>query len=121
MFPSRMYKQLWWRTRSVICAPRCERVKQISASVVLAVDTRLLWRAGGLSEAGGIKRYVDNTRGPQPVGLDGILRGVSVFMNKQVITVGHSPDPDDAFMFHALAHDKIDTGPFTFTHELQDI
>ena len=27
----------------------------------------------------------------------------------QVITVGHSPDPDDAFMFYALAHDKIDT------------
>jgi 1,4-dihydroxy-6-naphthoate synthase len=42
-------------------------------------------------------------------------------MSKKVITVGHSPDPDDAFMFHALAHDKIDTGPFTFKHELQDI
>jgi 1,4-dihydroxy-6-naphthoate synthase len=42
-------------------------------------------------------------------------------MTKQIITVGHSPDPDDAFMFHALAHDKIDTGPFTFRHELQDI
>src|SRR5438105_1783529 len=42
-------------------------------------------------------------------------------MSKRVITVGHSPDPDDAFMFHALAHDKIDTGPFTFRHELQDI
>src|SRR3984893_3060992 len=42
-------------------------------------------------------------------------------MSKRVITVGHSPDPDDAFMFHALAHDKIDTGPFTFKHELQDI
>src|SRR5438552_3835899 len=42
-------------------------------------------------------------------------------MNKRIITVGHSPDPDDAFMFHALAHDKIDTGPFTFRHELQDI
>src|SRR6266478_9203173 len=42
-------------------------------------------------------------------------------MTKRIITVGHSPDPDDAFMFHALAHDKIDTGPFTFKHELQDI
>jgi 1,4-dihydroxy-6-naphthoate synthase len=42
-------------------------------------------------------------------------------MHKQVITVGHSPDPDDAFMFHALAHDKIDTGRFAFKHELQDI
>jgi 1,4-dihydroxy-6-naphthoate synthase len=40
---------------------------------------------------------------------------------QQTITVGHSPDPDDAFMFYALAHDKIDTGPFRFRHELQDI
>src|SRR5712692_9452534 len=37
------------------------------------------------------------------------------------ITVGHSPDPDDAFMFYALAHNKIDTGRFRFRHELQDI
>lgn len=40
---------------------------------------------------------------------------------KQLIRVGHSPDPDDAFMFHALANDKIDTGPFRFEHELVDI
>src|SRR2546421_1400556 len=39
----------------------------------------------------------------------------------RTITVGHSPDPDDAFMFYALAHDKIDTRPFRFRHELQDI
>ncbi len=25
---------------------------------------------------------------------------------KQLIRVGHSPDPDDAFMFHALANDR---------------
>lgn len=42
-------------------------------------------------------------------------------MTKQLITVGHSPDPDDAFMFYALAHNKIDTGDLTFRHELQDI
>jgi 1,4-dihydroxy-6-naphthoate synthase len=42
-------------------------------------------------------------------------------MSKRVITVGHSPDPDDAFMFYALAHDKIDTGDLAFRHELQDI
>src|SRR4051794_30465394 len=42
-------------------------------------------------------------------------------MTKQMITVGHSPDPDDAFMFYALAHDKIDTGDLAFRHELQDI
>jgi 1,4-dihydroxy-6-naphthoate synthase len=40
---------------------------------------------------------------------------------KQLIRVGHSPDPDDAFMFHALANHKIDAGPYRFTHELQDI
>jgi 1,4-dihydroxy-6-naphthoate synthase len=42
-------------------------------------------------------------------------------MSKRLITVGHSPDPDDAFMFYALAHDKIDTGDLHFRHELQDI
>jgi 1,4-dihydroxy-6-naphthoate synthase len=38
-----------------------------------------------------------------------------------LIRVGHSPDPDDAFMFHALANDKIPTGDLRFVHELQDI
>src|SRR5438552_3443324 len=42
-------------------------------------------------------------------------------MTKRLITVGHSPDPDDAFMFYALAHDKLDTGELAFRHELQDI
>ena len=42
-------------------------------------------------------------------------------MTKRIINVGHSPDPDDAFMFYALAHDKIDTGDFAFRHQLQDI
>ncbi len=40
---------------------------------------------------------------------------------KQLIRVGHSPDPDDAFMFYALAKHKIDTGDFEFQHELVDI
>jgi 1,4-dihydroxy-6-naphthoate synthase len=40
---------------------------------------------------------------------------------KTAIHVGHSSDPDDAFMFHALANGKIDTGRYEFTHELQDI
>src|SRR5687767_13094581 len=40
---------------------------------------------------------------------------------KQLIRVGHSPDPDDAFMFYALAKDKIDTGNYRFEHELVDI
>jgi len=42
-------------------------------------------------------------------------------MTQQTIRVGHSPDPDDAFMFHALANDKIATGGLKFVHELQDI
>jgi len=42
-------------------------------------------------------------------------------MTKRLITVGHSPDPDDAFMFYALAHGKLDTGDLVFRHELVDI
>jgi 1,4-dihydroxy-6-naphthoate synthase len=42
-------------------------------------------------------------------------------ITKTVIHVGHSPDPDDAFMFHALANGKFDTGPYIFRHTLQDI
>ncbi len=40
---------------------------------------------------------------------------------QQLIRVGHSPDPDDAFMFHALANDRIGTGEYRFEHELVDI
>ena len=39
----------------------------------------------------------------------------------QTITLAHSPDSDDAFMFYALATNKLDTGPFEFEHVLQDI
>ncbi len=38
-----------------------------------------------------------------------------------LIRVGHSPDPDDAFMFYALAKGKIATGRYRFEHELVDI
>jgi 1,4-dihydroxy-6-naphthoate synthase len=37
------------------------------------------------------------------------------------IHVAHSPDSDDAFMFYALATDKIDTEGLRYVHELQDI
>src|SRR5712664_821722 len=40
---------------------------------------------------------------------------------KQTITVAHSPDSDDAFMFYALATNKLDTGNIQFEHVLQDI
>jgi len=39
----------------------------------------------------------------------------------RTLTLGHSPDPDDAFMFYALAADKIPTGRWRFEHILQDI
>lgn len=39
----------------------------------------------------------------------------------RTLTLGHSPDPDDAFMFWALANDRIDTGGLAFEHVLQDI
>jgi 1,4-dihydroxy-6-naphthoate synthase len=37
------------------------------------------------------------------------------------ITLGHSPDPDDAFMFYGLAKGMISSGQFEFEHILQDI
>jgi 1,4-dihydroxy-6-naphthoate synthase len=37
------------------------------------------------------------------------------------ITVCHSPDSDDAFMFYALATGKVDTDDIEYTHELRDI
>src|SRR2546422_3316907 len=40
---------------------------------------------------------------------------------KQTITVAHSPDSDDAFMFYGLATNKLDTGDIQFEHVLQDI
>src|SRR3990167_2303534 len=40
---------------------------------------------------------------------------------KAKIRVGHSPDPDDAFMFYAIAHDKIKTDGITFSHVIEDI
>jgi len=42
-------------------------------------------------------------------------------MSKKILTVGHSPDPDDAFMFYALAHNRIDTGDYEFRHHIEDI
>jgi 1,4-dihydroxy-6-naphthoate synthase len=37
------------------------------------------------------------------------------------IQIAHSPDSDDAFMFYALAKNKLQTGNFSFKHTLQDI
>src|SRR2546425_10378971 len=42
-------------------------------------------------------------------------------MENRSLTLGHSPDPDDAFMFYALAKELIPTHGFRFQHVLQDI
>ncbi len=42
-------------------------------------------------------------------------------MSKKTIHLAHSPDSDDAFMFYALAQEKLDTGAYEFVHILKDI
>ncbi len=39
----------------------------------------------------------------------------------KTITLAHSPDSDDAFMFYALATNKLETGDLEFEHVLKDI
>jgi 1,4-dihydroxy-6-naphthoate synthase len=46
---------------------------------------------------------------------------MSTITATRTISVAHSPDSDDAFMFYALATNKLDTGNLTFTHVLKDI
>ncbi|HEV2840193.1 MAG TPA: MqnA/MqnD/SBP family protein [Chthoniobacterales bacterium] len=42
-------------------------------------------------------------------------------LEPNVFTLGHSPDPDDAFMFYAMAENKIDLRGYRFEHQLEDI
>ena len=42
-------------------------------------------------------------------------------MAAREITIGHSPDPDDAFMFYGLTRGKIDTDGFVFKEVVEDI
>ncbi len=42
-------------------------------------------------------------------------------MQQITLTLGHSPDPDDAFMFYALAKGLIPTHGYRFEHIMQDI
>lgn len=39
----------------------------------------------------------------------------------RVVRVGHSPDPDDAFMFHGLASEAVESDEFQIEQVLQDI
>ena len=41
--------------------------------------------------------------------------------DRTTITLAHSPDSDDAFMFYGLATSKLDTGSLNFQHLLKDI
>ena len=42
-------------------------------------------------------------------------------MTRRTLTLGHSPDPDDAFMFYGLAGGRVDSGRWAFKHVLEDI
>jgi 1,4-dihydroxy-6-naphthoate synthase len=46
---------------------------------------------------------------------------MSTLTETRTISVAHSPDSDDAFMFYGLATNKLDTGNLNFTHVLKDI
>ena len=37
------------------------------------------------------------------------------------ITLGHTPDADDAFMFYGLASENIESNEFRITHVIEDI
>jgi 1,4-dihydroxy-6-naphthoate synthase len=42
-------------------------------------------------------------------------------MKDRRVRIGHSPDPDDAFMYYAIAKGKVDTGGFAVEQVLEDI
>src|ERR1041384_8099862 len=46
---------------------------------------------------------------------------MSAVKSLQLITLGHSPDPDDAFMFYAMAENRINLRGYRFDQQLQDI
>jgi 1,4-dihydroxy-6-naphthoate synthase len=49
------------------------------------------------------------------------MSSTSAETQTRTITVAHSPDSDDAFMFYGLATNKLDTGNLRFSHVLEDI
>jgi 1,4-dihydroxy-6-naphthoate synthase len=42
-------------------------------------------------------------------------------MSSQILSIGHSPDPDDAFMFYGLASGRVPTPGYAFVQVLEDI
>lgn len=66
---------------------------------------------GGRREAGGgARRETEDCR-----------NRIGRVASDDAITVAHSPDSDDAFMFYALAEGLVDTEGLSFSHELADI
>ena len=51
----------------------------------------------------------------------GFRRSVRSLNGMLTLTLGHSPDPDDAFMFYGLARELIPSPGLRFKHILQDI
>lgn len=51
----------------------------------------------------------------------GIIRRHAAAGGELTLRLGHSPDPDDAFMFYPLAAEKLDTGELRFEQVLKDI
>jgi 1,4-dihydroxy-6-naphthoate synthase len=49
------------------------------------------------------------------------MQDTQVAPEAQTITVAHSPDSDDAFMFYGLATHKLETDGLKFEHTLKDI
>jgi 1,4-dihydroxy-6-naphthoate synthase len=49
------------------------------------------------------------------------MKGSMTTLTSKTIRFGHSPDPDDAFMFYGIAKNKIDLQGFTVQHVIEDI
>ena len=86
------------------------RVQEIS------LHSRLtsLWRPPGRKSSRGARFRASGSRRDR----DAIESPVT---SAETITVAHSPDSDDAFMFYALAEGRVDTEGLSFVHELSDI
>src|SRR3989454_10876831 len=84
------------------------------------VRTRLSSRGGGGEDA---RRLVQGLKPGEFFSEDLSMKtsAETFSMARGRLTLGHSPDPDDAFMFYALAKHLIPTDGFGFEHILQDI
>jgi 1,4-dihydroxy-6-naphthoate synthase len=65
--------------------------------------------------------FRSSLRSERKAGGDAIRHRIPGVTSIDPITVAHSPDSDDAFMFYALAEGRVDTEGLAFVHELSDI